>query len=363
MAATVRVCALVPYAVGRVPSQRYRLEQWRPWLLRRGIALDFVPFADERLMALLYAEGRVPAKMAGLLAAFARRARDIVAARGYDAYIVHRTAALFGPALLEYVVKRRGPLIYDFDDAIFLLHTTKANRLFGWLKFPGKSARICRLSDHVVVGNDYLAEYARKHNPHVTVVPTSIDLDLYRPLPRRAPGQPVVIGWTGSSTSQTYLELFAPMLRELAARRPIEVCVISDRRPQLPGVPHRWEEWRAETEARALAQFDVGIMPMPDDIWSKGKCAAKALQCMAMGVPTVATAIGANCEVIADGVNGFLATTDDEWISALVRLVDDPGLRARLGDEGRRTVEQRYSAERSAELMARVILDAAGHGI
>jgi glycosyltransferase involved in cell wall biosynthesis len=348
----------MPYAVDTVPGQRYRIEQWRPYLEQEGIQIDFFPFADGALSDLLHKPGQVFAKSKAMAAAFARRALHGLQARNYDVVLVHRTACLAGPALLERLIAMSGkPVIYDFDDAIFLLHTSEANRRFGWLKFPGKTASICRLSTHVVVGNSFLADYARQYNSRVTVISPSVDTNVYQPVPHNGSSSRVVIGWTGSSTSQTHLEMFAPVLQEIAARRNVEIRVISDREPRLPGIPHVWRQWSANRETGDLSDIDIGIMPMPDDQWSRGKCSMKALQYMAMGVPPVCSAIGANCEVIEHGKNGFLATTPEEWVRCLEFLIDDPSLRERLGRQARKTVEEKYSMRRCAELFARVVRD------
>ncbi|MBI2833837.1 MAG: glycosyltransferase family 4 protein [Acidobacteria bacterium] len=349
------ICALVPYPTGIAPGQRFRLEQWAAHASRSGIAMDFVPSVDEQFLSIVHQPGRTGRKVGGLIASFLRRMKDVMRCRRYDAVVIYRSLCLGGPAVLERVLAGMGrPIIFDFDDAIFLEHTTESNRRFGWLKFPGKTAAICRASTHVIVGNSFLADYARQHNPHTTVIPTSLDTERYKPQARNG-SSPVVVGWTGSSTSQTHLEAFAPILRELMLRRPVELRVLSNRRPNLPGLQFSWRPWSADTEVRELAEFDIGIMPMPDDVWSKGKCALKALQCMAMGTATICSAVGANCDVIRNGQNGFLASTTEEWLTHLLRLVDDPVLRDRIGRAGRETVEQGYSMVRSASLFADVV--------
>lgn len=333
------VCALVPYPLNTVPGQRFRIEQWQPYLEKEGILVDFFPFADTQLMQWLHRPGAWLKKVKGLTGAFARRLMELPVVRHYDAVLIYRAVCLVGPAVLEQVLSRlRRPVILDFDDAIYLLHTTKANRLFGWLKFPGKTATLCRRSTHIVVGNSYLADYARRYNPCVTVIPSSVDIERYRPIQKDRSNGRVVVGWTGSSTSQTHLEMFAPLLRELVSRRRVEIRVHSDQPPALPGVPFVWRPWSPETEVEEIAQFDIGIMPMPDDPWSRGKCAMKLLLYMAMGIPGVGSAVGVNCEVIQHGENGFLATTPEAWLTCLEALIDNPALREKLGASGRRTV-------------------------
>jgi glycosyltransferase involved in cell wall biosynthesis len=352
----ISICGFVPYPLDTTPSQRFRIEQWKPHLAADGIDLDLYAFADASLMKVIHQRGRSLAKAAVLTKAFLRTAGRALRVRKYDAVFIHRAMAIVGPAVLERLVKLLGvPIIYDFDDAIYMLHTTDANKRFGWLKFPGKTAAICRLSSHVVVGNQFLADYARQFNATVTVVPTSIDTEIYMPPSRNGSAAPVVIGWTGSSTSQTYLEWFAPVLRELKQQCEFELRVVSNREPDLPDLPYVWRPWSPETEIAEIGQFDIGIMPMPDDKWSLGKCALKALQCMSLGMATVASDIGANREVIRHDVNGMLAKTDEDWLDQLKHLVNDPILRARLGAAGKQTVDDLYSTERCAARFAEVV--------
>lgn len=365
MSDLIKLLALVPYAPDTTPSQRFRIEQWQSHLEQQGISVDLVPFANPTLMKLLHQPGHLAAKAAAFGAAFVRRMAHVAAVRRYDVVLIHRAACLAGPALLERAIKLfRKPVIFDFDDAIYLLHTTDANRRFGWLKFPGKTATLCRISSHVVAGNRYLADYASRYNPRVTVIPSSVNTDWYREYKANGGNGRVVVGWMGSSTSQTHLEMFAPLLRKMAERHQLEFRIVSDRQPVLPGVDHVWRPWSAQTEAEELSHFDVGIMPIPDDEWARGKCAMKALLYMSMGIPTICSAVGANREVIRHGENGFLAMTPEEWLSHLKKLVDDPALRTKLGDAARRTVEETYSMTRCADLFASVVRDVIeSHGV
>jgi glycosyltransferase involved in cell wall biosynthesis len=353
---SLSVCGLVPYPLGTTPSQRFRIEQWIPHLRDEGIRVELVPFADRGLFELLHRPGRWTAKALRSGTAVLRRWLLLPAVRRHDAVLIHRAACIPGPALLERLLGVLGrPVIFDFDDAVYLLHTTGTNRRLGWLKFPGKTAAICRASTAVVVGNATLAEYARRFNPSVTVIPSSVDTTRYQPVSRRREGGPIVVGWTGSSTSQTYLELFPELLRALVERHGVELRVHSDRPPVLPGVPFVWRPWSPETEVEELSRFDIGIMPMPDTPWARGKCAMKALLYMALGIPTVCSAVGTNCEVIRHEENGFLATTTEEWLTHLGALIADPGLRTRLGQAGRRTIEKEYSMVACASRFAQVV--------
>lgn len=352
----LRVLALVPYPLHTAPSQRYRIEQWQPFLERAGISIEMSPFASESLMRVLYKRGHLVSKVWRLAAAFTRRSLQLWGLGRYDAVLIHRAACLAGPALLEGVIRSMGvPIIFDFDDAIHLLDTSVANKRFGWLKFPGKTAAICRASAHVVVGNSYLADYARRHNSQITIVPSSVDTTLYRPAMERRPTSRVVVGWMGSSTSQAHLEAFAPVLRQMQTSLDFDLRVISDRNPVLPGLRFVWRPWSVETEIQELREFDVGIMPMPDDKWARGKCAMKALLYMAMGIPVICSAVGTNREVIEHGRNGLLAEAAEDWQAHMAALILDSRQRMRLGAAGRETVEQHYSMERCAASFAEVI--------
>lgn len=360
----IEIVALVPYPPGTTPSQRFRIEQWRGPLEELGIRVRLAPFVDRRLMKLLYEPGRAALKIAAMIAGFARRLGDVATAGRGDAILIHRAAWLAGPALLERLLMVwRKPIVFDFDDAIYLRHTSGANQLFDWLKFPRKTAALCRMSSLVVAGNDYLAAYAREHNRRVVVIPTSIDTGLYMPTERDDASHRVAIGWTGSTTSMTHLEMFAPVLRELIARRDVEIRVQSNRPPVLAGVPFVFRPWHIATEIDEIRAFDIGIKPMPDDPWARGKCPMKELQYMALGIPAVCSAVGTSAEAIRDGENGFLANSAEQWLERLSRLVDDAALRRKIGLAGRQTVEERYStmvcARRFAEVIRGVVED--GH--
>lgn len=349
----VRAVAFVPYPLRSAPSQRFRLEQWESRLKRHGISLDFRVFAPAALGRILYRPGHSLRKASGLVAALVAQYRRIPVPGSFDVAIVHRSMSLAGPAFLERRLSSLLPIIYDFDDAIHLLNMSEVNRAFGWLKFPGKTAEICRLARSITVGNEYLAEFAGRYNKDVSIVPSSVDTTVYTPGPPRTPRARPVIGWMGSSTSQALIEPFAPLLARIPEAG-LTLRLVSDRRPDFP-FPFEWKPWSAGTEVDELRDFDLGIMPLPDTEWAKGKCAMKILQYMGVGVPSIGSALGGNLEVIRDGDNGMLATSNDEWIEKINRVARDPGLSRRLGSAGRETVIARYSADVCADRFAEVV--------
>jgi glycosyltransferase involved in cell wall biosynthesis len=357
--ATIRAVAFVPYPLGTAPSQRFRLEQWETRLRERGISLEFRVFASPVLVRLLYRRGQAVRKAASLAKALLGQYRNLPARGSFDVAIIHRGMSLVGPAYLERRLAHSFPIIYDFDDAIHLLNTSEVNRAFGWLKFADKTPEICRLARAVTVGNHYLARFAAQHSADVTVVPSSVDVSTYTPGPPRNRRLRPVVGWMGSSTSQALMEPFAPVLARIA-RAGLTLRLVSDRQPTNFSFPFEWKAWSSETEIDDLRDFDMGIMPLPDTEWAKGKCAMKMLQYMGVGIPAIGSAVGGNLEVIKDGENGLLATTGDEWIDKITRVAQNVELAHRLGTAGRETVRVRYSSEVCADLFASVVTRVAG---
>lgn len=344
----MKVLAIVPALYDTSPGQRFRLEQWQPILEKSGVEITYSPFETPELRSVLYQKGNAARKVGEVVKNWNRRRADVRSAARYDLVYVFREAALLGPAWFERAIARTGvPMIFDFDDAIFVAYKSPSNGYLSYLKFPGKTAAICRLSAHVMAGNQYLADYALKVNQNVSIVPTTIDTRKYNVADRPANDVPV-IGWSGSHSTAQHLDTLRDILQELARTEKFRLRVIGAGEYSVPGVEVESIPWRADSEVDELRPMDIGIMPLPDDQWSKGKCGLKALQYMALGIPTVCSSVGVNSSIINDGVNGMLADTMEEWIAKLKELMNSPELRTRLGSAGRRTVEDKYSAEAQA---------------
>jgi glycosyltransferase involved in cell wall biosynthesis len=292
-----------------------------------------------------------------------RRMSLVRKAKDYDLVYILREAALLGPPVFEKLIhQRRVPIVFDFDDAIFVSYRSPSNGYLSYLKFASKTKTICRIASHVMVGNPYLAEYARQVNDRVTVIPTTIDTEKYRVSPQKESSGPPVIGWTGSYSTVQHLDTLRGALKKLAERESFQLRVIGTPAYQLPPVDVEAMPWRADTELEDLSAIDIGVMPLPDDKWSKGKCGLKALQFMALGIPTICSPVGVNTDIIQDDQNGFLAGTEDEWVDKMTRLLRSRELRQRLGQAGRATIEQKYSAitqtPRVYEIFKSVLRDA-----
>jgi len=341
-----RIHFIAPHRPGRSPSQRHRIEQFITHLERNGFRTVYHALFDERDDVVFYSQGRLLGKALILFRTAIRRFRHLREVGPDDIVFIHREAFMTRGLFFERALRRRADrLVFDFDDAIWRMDVSEGNRALRWLKDPGKTADIIAMADLVIAGNEHLAEYARRFNPRVETIPTVVDTERYKPMDKPRPDGRVTIGWTGSLTSLAHLRQALPMLRAVQQRFSDRVLfrVVSDRPFEAPGLTVENVRWNSATEPEDLAPIDIGIMPMPDDEWSKGKCGFKGLQCMAMGKAVVLSAVGVNPGIVQDGVNGFLAATDTEWLEKLSRLVEDADLRRRFGRAARATVEERYS--------------------
>lgn len=329
----MRKILFVPAGTVSGASSRYRVYQYLEPLRRQG-------FQDR---VLNYPK---PPTLLRRLAYFAHLI--LLASRVDIVFIQKRLFPRFLPWLCHLNIK----IVYDFDDALFA--DTSAAWQAGFAKQKIHLNRrffdvTLRVSHHIIAGNEYLAAYARRINPNVTVIPTAVDMSRYPSRPsRKSLDTPITLGWVGNGENLVYLQDLTSVFVSLAQRfgNRIRLHVISDDQPVMPNVvPLRFQTWRLESEVEDLFAFDIGLMPLRDDVWTRGKCAFKAIQCMALGIPTVASPVGANKSLIEHNVNGLLAVTESDWIENLTMLIQDADLRQRLGAAGRSTVIERYSLE------------------
>jgi glycosyltransferase involved in cell wall biosynthesis len=355
----VRTLVLTPSLYDSAPGARFRIEQWARYLQPDGYEFTFVPFEDRQLHDCLYRPGFELRKAWLLCKAFFRRIAESIKVSRYDVVFLHREASVIGPALIERLIAMcRVPLVYDFDDPVWMPYRSPVNHRFAALKFPAKTAAICRLSNHVIAGNRFLGQYASRYSASVSIVPSTVDLHRYGKRRRRENPNLVTLGWTGSHSTLPFLEALAPVLRRLAAERAFRLVVISHMDSlKIPGLNVEIEarRWSADKEAADLADIDIGLAPFPDAGWTPLRCHGKVLQYMASAIPAIASPIGIIPEYIDDGVTGYLAASEADWLQKLIRLIDDAGLRECIGTAGRTVVQSRYSADIWAPRVGRIL--------
>lgn len=352
----MKILFWVPYPVEGA-SNRYRVQQYLPSLKEAGIIFSVRPFWSSEAYSILYKKGFYLRKAFFFILGVISRITDMMRISYFDLVFIHRESLPVGPDILESLLYLlRKPMIFDFDDAIFLPASSQQNYFIERFKNPAKVPRIIKKSRQVIAGNSYLGDFALQFNSAVTVIPTSIDTDTYRrPSRSQKPCGAVTIGWMGSTTTAWFLKDMDSVFKALAARFPGLRFLVVGGKFYVPGVNIENRPWRMEEELSDLSSIDIGIMPMPDNQWTRGKCGFKAILYMSMGIPCVCSPVGMNREIVAEGVNGFLASTQKEWVDKLSRLAEEPDLRAKIGESGRQTVEQRYSVKANSRKLIKVI--------
>jgi len=349
----MRVAAFTKYD-REAASTRQRVLQYLPHLASAGIHVEVHPLLDDAYVRSL-ASGSAASKTA-IATAYARRFRQLLAAQTADLIWVYAELFPWLPASAERLAFRSGkPLIYDFDDAFFHPYDDHSNALVRAL-LGGKLEPLISGAAAVCAGNDYLKDYAARAGATAIVLPTVVDIDLYVPAATR-PDRPLTIGWIGSPTTWGFVRPYLPLLADLCRDRGVVFSAVgagataeADRFDGLTFIP-----WSEASEITSVQAMDIGIMPLPDAPWARGKSGYKLIQYMACGLPVVASPVGVNSTIVEDGVSGLLASDPAQWRAALTRLIDDAQLRAAMGEAGRARAVEAYSLQAHAPQLIEVM--------
>ena len=346
-----RILFLVPYPLGEAPSQRFRFEQYFDALKQRGFDFDVQSFLDDATWKILYKPSNAAAKFTGILKGFLRRLLVMFKLSNYDLVFIHREASPVGPPVFEWLIAKvfDKKYIYDFDDAVWLPNTSSQNAFAAKIKWHSKTEAICRWAFRCSCGNDFLADYARQFNSNVVVNPTTIDMEHHHNQLKNQSNQPVSIGWTGTHTTMKYLDEIVPVLKELEAEINFSFVVISNKPPEFELKNLQFVPWKKETEVEDLLRFHVGIMPLSEDDWSRGKCGFKALQYMSLGIPAIVSPVGVNTKIVDDGVNGFLCNNHATWKKAIADLLSDDELRKQFSTKAIEKIKSSYSVQSNTD--------------
>lgn len=337
-------------------SPRHRFIQFQPGLEAEGIHLEVSPLLDDAYVRERFDSGR--SRASHTVRALFRRAMALLEARRWDLVIVHCELVPYLMPMFERIALMGVPYLYDYDDAIFHMYDIHPNPIVRRL-LGNKIGQIISRSQGVLAGSHYLEEYARRFHSNVHWMPTVIDLTRYqiREVEQR---QSLVVGWIGSPSTSAYLDEVRDALSLLAQEGPVKLLAVGAKPLSIPGVEVEVRAWSEDREVADLLECDLGIMPLPDNPWTRGKCAFKLIQYMACGLPCIASPVGANREVVSTE-SGLLASDTQQWLHTLRTLRDDPQLRQRLGAAGRERVERDFCMQSQVGRLARIIRDAAGN--
>jgi glycosyltransferase involved in cell wall biosynthesis len=341
----MKILFLLPYPLGMSPSQRFRFEQYLRLLREEGHDLWIQSFLNEDGWRVIYSKGNTLKKLGAIISGMGRRMAILPSAARADCVFIHREATPIGPPFFEWIIAKvlGKKIIYDFDDAIWMTDREGENFFARAVRWRRKVRSIIRWSHKISCGNEFLCDYARTFNRNVVLNPTTIDTSYHRPQHAKQ-GDEVVIGWTGSHTTLKYLDEIVPVIQSLEKKySQLKFLVVANKKPTLSIQSLEFAPWNEHTEIEDLSRIDIGIMPLTDDDWSRGKCGFKALQYMAMEIPAVISPVGVNKVIVTNGVDGFICSNQSEWTEVLERLVNDATLRKKVGRAGREKVMRSYS--------------------
>ncbi|MDQ2936987.1 MAG: glycosyltransferase family 4 protein [Acidobacteriota bacterium] len=361
----MKVLALSSYPI-ETASTRYRVAQFVKPLSEQGIILTILPFFDSQLQASIYKRAEWPRTALRIARATLRRVREVWRAHEADVLFVQREAMIFGPPVLEWLAVRvlRRPMVLDLDDATYVPYTSPTyGRLGKALKWTGKTDKLIRWASVVTCGNRNIAEYVSSKGATARIIPTVVNTEVFRPVPKLQNRQPV-LGWIGTHSTFPYLQSIFPVLQHLAATHRFKLKIVGAgvEEVKVLGLEVENLKWKLEREVEDFQSIDVGLYPVNPEFyaenWAGGKSGFKAIQYMAVGIPYVASPVGAIEDIGEHGITYFQARTDEEWLDALGKLLSDSKLRSTMGAAGRSHVVKHYCLSEQTKKLAVVLREA-----
>ncbi|MCX8080063.1 MAG: glycosyltransferase family 4 protein [Bacteroidia bacterium] len=357
-----KILFIAPHRPGRSPSQRYRIEQFIPLLEENHIPYTYAYLLSPSDDKIFYSKGKWLLKVFILVKCLIKRFFHLKYLFSHDVIFIQRESYFLGFIFFERIAKiLKKHIIYDVDDALWIPDTSEGNRFWSFLKSKTKTFRTARLASAVFAGNEWLAEQLIPYNRNTIYLPTVVDTEKYFPsntekhLTEKIP----VIGWIGSPTTLKHLITVFPVLDEIYKEKKFRFILCSGKDAAMPQTlfPIEFVEWAEDSEVHTIQKFDFGIMPLPDENWTNGKCGLKALVCMACGKPVVASHLGANPKIISHGIDGFLAKNPSEWKKFILKLIDDHDLIRTMGKNARKKTEEYFSVKKWEEAWMKVLIN------
>lgn len=350
-----RILIICPHPEDTAPGQRLKYEQYFGYFRQAGFDVEVKSFMSVRFQNIVYKKGNLLAKVFWTLSGYVHRLLQAFTLRRYDIVYIFLWVTPFGPPFFERLYRGLSKkVIYDIDDMIYVKAPNSPNPRVAWLKGKTKPIYMFKNADYVLTSTPAIEEFAKKYNKNVINIPVTVNTDKYTPKDRYD-SEKIILGWSGSVSTSPYLHLLDPVLLELRKKYDYKLLVMGDENFRIEGLDIEAIPWKEEYEVSTIRRFDIGLYPLPVDSWVHGKGGGKALQYMAAGVPTVATAVGANFKIIEQGVSGFLVKTDDEWLACLEKLMNDEMLRKQIGQKGVQVVREHFSVHANKEVYLSVL--------
>lgn len=340
-----RILALVQYPENVSPGQRFRFELYKDLLNKNGFTITTKSFLDQKGYEIIHKYGFFLAKFSAILQGFLNRFLLLFSIHKFDFIFLQREASPIGPPIFEWLFAKllKKKMIYDFDDAIWIKSVSDQNRLASIFKNTGKIKKICKWAYKVSCGNQFLCDYALQYNSTVVYNPTCVDTIFKHNLLANHATERITVVWTGSFSTMIYLEIVIPALRMLQEKYDFDIKIISNQPPSFHLKNIKYVKWTEESEVAEMATCQIGLMPLTNDEWSRGKCGFKLVQYLALEIPAVSSPVGVNTCIIEEGINGYFANSTTEWYHAIEKLMLDQVLREKLGGAGRNKIIEQYS--------------------
>lgn len=356
----MRVLLLSKY--GRLgASSRLRSYQFLPYLRSRGIRVTVAPLLSDAYLEALYSGRRITTS--SIAKDYGSRLRWLFAGRRFDLVWVEKECLPYCPSFIEDLLRpRQVPYVVDYDDAQFHVYDQHARSIVR-TALGKKIDSVMRKAALVTAGNRYLRDHANRAGAkHVELLPTVVDVDRYTRSEPGVGGEPFAIGWIGTPKTVPLLDEIAGPLAEVARLREVRIVTVGAPGWHAAGVPVEPRTWSEASEVSEIASFDVGLMPLLDEPFERGKCGYKLIQYMACARPVVASPVGVNSEIVEHGFNGFLASSPEDWVTSLTTMIDDHQLARAMGARGRAKVEREFSLSHAAPQLAGWLEEAARVG-
>lgn len=360
-----KLLVICPHPENMAPGQRLKYEQYFAYFRENGFEVEVRPFMSTRFQNIVYKKGYLIEKIFWTLTGYFKRFSQLFILRKYDIVYIFLWVTPFGPPFFEWLYRKISKkIIYDIDDLVYLPSSkSKANGFISGIKGKNKPIFLMKNSEHVITCTPYLDAFVRRFNNTTTDISSTIDTEKYRPKQDYTiTGRKVILGWSGSHSTSKYLHLLEPVFFSLKENNiPFKLLVMGDPDFSIDGIETEALPWKASYEIETINRFDIGLYPLPDEEWVYGKSGLKALQYMAAGIPTIASAIGTNFRIIKNGETGFIAATNEEWLNYLKQLIADKDLRKEIGHSGAALVEEKFSINANRDIYLKILQSTIQH--